>query len=410
MNIRETFLNLTQYTIPHGKEDTLREYLPHNAQRDEFGNYFLTIGNSETLFTSHLDTYSTKHEKVNHVIEGNIIKTDGSTILGGDNKTGVCVLLNMIEHNIPGTYYFFAGEEPTAKDGGLFGSKKALAANPNFFKRFKRAICFDRKKEGSIVTRQMARSTCSTEFVESLILQFEEIGLEFHPDETGWWTDTAVFLDIIPEVTNLSSGTYKEHSTDEYVDISYLERVANAALRIDWENLPVVRVAKKESSRTETTVHGFKQFANLKNDQKLFDKVNLYMDMFNFRCLNDDEFEPGLDMIFSQWHKESRLHISIEDGQIYLNGDLVGDIKEFEKMLNIGFGQKVDVMRFIGTLENIAEQIGKNTIPSQILDRFFDKFGTSMEEFIEFYNDKANADLKQFIRFNPKNKSITLLM
>jgi hypothetical protein len=401
MNIKETFLKLTQYTIPHGKEDILRKYLPDAVERDEFGNYSMTIGKSETLFTSHLDTVSTEMEKVNHVIEGNIIKTDGTTILGGDNKTGVCILLNMIEHNIPGTYYFFAGEEPTAKEGGLYGSKHALAANPEFFKKFKRAICFDRKYEGSIVIRQMARYTCSNEFVQALTDQFETQGLPFRPDETGWYTDTAVFINVIPEVTNLSSGTYKEHSENEYVDMNYLERVAEAALHIDWENLPTVRVPKKETSREEASIHTFKKFKNLKSDRAIFNKIDGYMSNFNFLCLNDDEFEPGLNMIFSQWHKEQRLYIKVEDGIVWLNNERVGTLKDFEQYVGIGFEQKVDLERFVEICDDLADKIESDTIDSSRLKKILAYFGVELSDLEEYMNSK-DCQLKDYCKYNSR--------
>jgi hypothetical protein len=154
--IKELFLKLTEYTIPHGYEDKLAPILKEfNLSKDSTGNYYKVIGKSETLFTTHLDTYSKKYEKVKHIIEGNIIKTDGTTILGGDNKLGCSILLYMIENKIPGTYYFFLGEEPIIS-GGLYGSKNALSKNREFFSKFKRAIAFDRKQTGSIVTRQTA--------------------------------------------------------------------------------------------------------------------------------------------------------------------------------------------------------------------------------------------------------------
>jgi len=407
MNIREMFLKLTQFTVPHGREDSLAEYMPKGSKKDEFGNYYISIGQSSTLFTSHLDTVSTEVEKVHHVIKGDIISTDGSTILGGDNKTGVVILLNMIEHNIPGTYYFFAGEEPTAKDGGLYGSKNALKANPEFFKKFKRAVCFDRKHEGSIVIRQMARFTCSKEFVESLTDQFARYGLPFKPDQTGWYTDTAVFIDVIPEVTNLSSGTYKEHSVREYVDMAYLEKVAEAALHIDWENLPSVRVPKKETSKTEASVHTFKKFKNLKSDKEIFYTLERYLDNFDFKCLNDDEFEPGLNMIFAKWHEEVRIHIKVEDGIISLNDQTVGNLRQFEKYVGIGFEQKVDLSQFVEIIEDICDKIESDTIDSARFKKILDFFKVTIEDFEEYYMSKDNQ-LKDVIRYNSKTQKITL--
>jgi hypothetical protein len=39
------------------------------------------IGESRSIFASHLDTVSREHTKVNHVINGNMISTDGTTTL-----------------------------------------------------------------------------------------------------------------------------------------------------------------------------------------------------------------------------------------------------------------------------------------------------------------------------------------
>ena len=220
MDIKSTFLKLTEYTIPYSTdnkyENTLAKYLPTGYKTDSVGNFYVEVGQSETLFTTHLDTYCTEYQKVNHVIDGDIIKTDGKTILGGDNKLGMSILLYMIQKGIPGTYYFFLGEEPIIS-GGLWGSQNALKANPNFFKKFKRAVAFDRKETGSVVRRQKARYCCSEEFADALSDELTNLGVESKPDPNAYYTDTATFLDIIPECTNISAGGWKEHYNSEWV-------------------------------------------------------------------------------------------------------------------------------------------------------------------------------------------------
>lgn len=410
MNIRETFLKLTQYTIPHGKEDTLRDYLPRGVERDSFGNYHISIGESETLFTCHLDTVCTRMKKVNHIIEGDIVKTDGTTILGGDNKTGAVILLNMIEHNIPGDYWFFAGEEPTAKDGGLYGSKNALKANPKYFKKFKRAVCFDRKQEGSIIIRQMARFTCSDNFVNALMDEFASQGLEFKPDQTGWYTDTAVFINVIPEITNLSSGTYKEHTVNEYVDLAYLEKVANAALNIKWEELPTVRIPKKETSRQEQTpnVRKYNLFRILKSDRKIWLSIDRYMDKFGFLCLNEDEFEPGQQMIYSKWHEEVRLLIKVLDGIIYINNQKIGGLRDFEKHTKIKFQHKVDIEKFLDMIEAQVDIDETEVISAAKFLKILTILGSNLEEFVEYYNSE-DCEIKDIIKFDSKTGKIKVL-
>lgn len=87
---------------------------------DEFGNLYKIVGDKySTMFACHLDTATSALTDVDHVIDGDIIKTDGTSILGADDKAGVTILMYMIENNIPGLYYFFLGEEV-----GCVGSKK----------------------------------------------------------------------------------------------------------------------------------------------------------------------------------------------------------------------------------------------------------------------------------------------
>lgn len=239
-----TFLHLTQYTVPHGYESRLEPYLPAGIQKDGFGNYFIRVGASETLFTAHLDTASVIREKINQVVEGSIIRTDGNTILGGDNKAGVTILLYLISQGVPGTYYFFAGEER-----GCLGSRWALESDPVFFGQFKRAVAFDRRKTGSIITHQRWERCCSEKFSEALSSEFAQQGMLYQADENGVFTDTAVFVDVIPECTNLSAGVWGEHTTSEYVDIALVEQIARAAADINWEALPAHRYIPRNYSR-----------------------------------------------------------------------------------------------------------------------------------------------------------------
>jgi hypothetical protein len=78
MNIKQKFIELTSETYPHGVEGELFSKLPESLQQDEFGNLFIQIGeNTSCMFTSHLDTATKANTKVNHIFDGDIIKTDG---------------------------------------------------------------------------------------------------------------------------------------------------------------------------------------------------------------------------------------------------------------------------------------------------------------------------------------------
>jgi hypothetical protein len=241
MRIRRKFLQLTKYTYPHGTEGFLQSYLPVGYKKDAYGNYYYLIGESPTtMFTCHLDTACSKQVKVNHVQTQNIIKTDGSSILGADDKAGMVVVLNMIENKVPGLYYFFIGEEV-----GCIGSGRLAQdwVNSEFSYTITKVVSFDRRSDCSVITHQWYGRCCSDEFADELSFRLNGTGqrLKLEPDDTGVLTDSAQFMDIVPECTNISVGYMYEHTTGEYQDIDYLQRLCKAVCLIDWETLPVER-------------------------------------------------------------------------------------------------------------------------------------------------------------------------
>ena len=238
MRIRRKFLQLTSQTVPYGTEHNLLKYLPKGVKKDEHGNYFITIGdNFTTMFTSHLDTACRYFKNVKHVQTETTIKTDGKTILGADDKAGMTVMLYMISKKVPGLYYFFIGEEV-----GCIGSSK-LSTTFNW-PDITKVISFDRRGTSSIITEQMFGRCCSEEFALALAdsLNSTGLGLDMEPDDTGIITDSAQFVDIVPECTNISVGYYNEHTTSEVQDIEFLTRLCRACVKVDWESLPIYRI------------------------------------------------------------------------------------------------------------------------------------------------------------------------
>ena len=70
MNIKDKFLELTSRTYPNGTEEHLFPILNSTVdglQTDEFGNLFIKIGESDVMFTSHLDTATSALSQVTHV-------------------------------------------------------------------------------------------------------------------------------------------------------------------------------------------------------------------------------------------------------------------------------------------------------------------------------------------------------
>lgn len=239
MNITKKFLELTSRTYPHGTEKELFHLLNKDLKEDEFGNLFIKIGDIDTMFTSHLDTATPALSKVNHVFDKNIIKTDGKSILGADDKAGVTIMLYMIENNIPGLYYFFLGEEV-----GCIGSKKAADSQKDKkIPGINKVISFDRRGTDSIITFQSSKRSCSDKFGQALANEFNLINKTFNYklDKNGILTDSIQFTSIYPECTNISVGYQKEHTFSESQDIEHLRKLAVACLSVNWNDLPVDR-------------------------------------------------------------------------------------------------------------------------------------------------------------------------
>jgi hypothetical protein len=328
---KNLFLKLTEYTIPFGHEDKIQNLLPSGFKKDSVGNYYYQIGESKTLFTTHLDTYSQDYEKVNHVIDQTnpyIIRTDQTTILGGDNKLGCTILISMIKDNIPGTYYFFIGEEPILS-GGLFGSSEALKSNPEFFKQFDRCIAFDRKEFGSIVVRQMGRMCCSSDFAKSIADEFDIRGIKWDSTKGfGYYTDTAVFMDIIPECTNISAGGFFEHFKKEWVDLNYTYQVYLAAKEVDWEKLPVKRELETRFSKEESKIDKYIGF----NNSRISSEIDELMKMIDLSKTRDISKEGVRHLTYSRWLQDFDLDIYLKSGKIIVNDETM-DLNKFKSYL-----------------------------------------------------------------------------
>jgi len=246
IDIKEKFLELTKRTYPHETEHELFHLLPDYLLTDEFGNKYTQIGDTTTMFTCHLDTATAANTPVNHVIEGDMIKTDGTSILGADDKAGCVIMLYMIEQSVPGLYYFFLGEEV-----GCIGSRKLSEKfKSDKLNYINKVVSFDRRALHSVITHQSSARSCSDKFAEALAEQLNTCGkqiydndtiLDYKPDHTGICTDSIQFTSIYPECTNISVGYYEEHTIRERQNIKHLDKLAKTCCLVDWENLPIER-------------------------------------------------------------------------------------------------------------------------------------------------------------------------
>ena len=261
---RSTFLSLVTKTYPHGHEDEVLQFLP-KLDKDIVGNYYKIIGdNPTTMFTCHLDTadrkqavtrlYSIQIDDQEHIV------TDGTTVLGSDDKSGTTVMLYMMAKNVPGLYYFFIGEER----GGI--GSRALADKydeVDYLKNIKRCVSFDRRKTISVITAQAGGRCCSDEFGNALCEQYNSNGLNLKIDPTGVFTDSASFIDDISECTNVSVGYLNEHTGKEIQNMDYLIDLCKASVNVNWDSLPTVRTVQDRAALKQ-------MISNVKSSNKEF--------------------------------------------------------------------------------------------------------------------------------------------
>lgn len=97
------FISLVKIDSPSGFENKVREFackyianhnIPFNVYVDSIGNLICKTKscNNPILFTAHLDTVE-PGRGIQPIVLDSVIKSDGSTILGADNKAGIACIL-----------------------------------------------------------------------------------------------------------------------------------------------------------------------------------------------------------------------------------------------------------------------------------------------------------------------------
>jgi hypothetical protein len=192
---------------------------------------------SKTLFVAHVDTVHRKSGK-NRIKKTRTHWYADGDMLGADDGAGCAMLMHLIHSEVPAYYVFTVGEEK----GGI-GATWLAKHKPDLLKQFDRAIAFDRRGIDSVITHQSYGRCCSDDFGSALCDALGAIddNLMHLADDTGIYTDTAEFTDLIPECTNISIGYSNEHTVNESLNIAYFNLLAAAAARISWDDLPVVR-------------------------------------------------------------------------------------------------------------------------------------------------------------------------
>lgn len=232
--------------------------------------------------------------------------------LGADCTTGIWIMLQMIEANVPGFYIIHTDEEvgrkgaesisneysrletiiqdsvnwgDLHKNGGIkeltkkekdiwvlnyindlpVEKVKQLLPLSWWIEFAKVAISFDRKNVASIITHQSNRRCCSDEFVTELSqILSPTLQAQGYPvlvgDDGGSFTDSFSYIDDIIECTNLSVGYYSQHTTNECQDIDFMFTLRDALIKNgeSLNNISVHRDPTKKEMKTFSAYGAYK--------------------------------------------------------------------------------------------------------------------------------------------------------
>jgi len=216
---------------------------------DQFGNYTLAVGSPLHAFVAHSDTVERKtgmvslHVDVDQII--GVAKSDTtSACLGADCGAGIWIILEMIRAQRPGLYIICAEEET-----GCNGAAALAAQRPDLFAGIQSAIEFDRhdKNGKQVITDMVAGPVCSDDYADTLCAL---LGQGYKPSSDGLLTDVMEFMDILPNVTNISVGYQGHHTPGETLDFKALRALRDVMITADFSALPTTpKPAKPAATR-----------------------------------------------------------------------------------------------------------------------------------------------------------------
>lgn len=210
---------------------------------DDFGNLWIQQGESSTMFSCHTDTVHKRTDTESYLLDfcGSTLKRKGGGVLGADCGTGWLIMLAMLRAGVPGLYVWHRAEEVGGK-----GSEHFRKHQEELLKGIDRCIAFDRAGYSDVITHQGFVRGASDVFAAALCKALAPVSERtgrplWAACDEGVFTDSANYVDIIPECTNISVGYFNQHTQQEYQDIAFMVALIEQCCTLDWEQLPTVR-------------------------------------------------------------------------------------------------------------------------------------------------------------------------
>ena len=204
---------------------------------DAYGNRLLVNPGAKVMISCHTDSVHRMDGIQRVSVADGVVKLSRtemlSNCLGADDAAGVYAAIRMIEAGVTSVSYVFHRDEESGGRGSAW-----LAKNyPAWVAGFDICLALDRRGTQDVIVSQHYGKCASSEFAAGL---GAALGMG-HKAADGIFTDSASYVDLIAECSNLSIGYYDEHSTRERLDTGYLEQVIEALIATEWGKVAVTR-------------------------------------------------------------------------------------------------------------------------------------------------------------------------
>lgn len=233
---------MLSYRRPHNSDsesEFITRYLDSipGMYADGYGNRILISEGSKVMISCHTDSVHTKagFQKLS-ISKSGVVSLASyeltSNCLGADDCAGMYAALRMIEAGVKATFVFHRNEER-----GGHGSTWLAHNYPGWCAAFDVCLALDRRGTKDVIVTQSWGKCASDEFALGLASQ---LGLGHKPAD-GIFTDSANYVDLIPECSNISIGYQREHTSFETLDLNYLEYVIQRLIAVNWDEVPIAR-------------------------------------------------------------------------------------------------------------------------------------------------------------------------
>jgi len=385
------------------------------------GNIIVVVGdNPKILWSCHTDTVHRDGIIQNVFCNPDLHKlsTDSGQCLGGDDGTGVWIMLEFLKAGMDGVYVFHRAEEV----GGQ-GSSYIANSTPELLENVDFAIAFDRKDNFSIITSQGCSVTASDRWSQEMA---DVLGMGHRLDPTGSFTDTRNYDRLVSECTNFSVGYFNAHRGNENQDYKYIRELRDNLIRIKDTHLKTMKPYRdpQEVSYSTYGVSGYgggitkaprkirEAVGWNEHDEKMFKKrreqVNERkkqglttqfgrggdVDSWYDKDVDDDDDDDAWSLTSNITRRKS-IHEMTDEELAIEHGDILGDSFDVKDMIDEkdDFFDDEDNPAWKGLLDSVAGIIGDEdkTVDDLISPKVKDESKQIIDD--DFGNDGVIDDI-----------------